>query len=96
MTKSVVCSKCNLYTSILKEKSMTYLSMLNIEKNIINVILSYLPICKSIIRILHSNTPNIHHYICEDCMKKYTNMIGKYDSNVIICPIHNCNRLIFI
>jgi hypothetical protein len=96
MNKANICSKCNLYEPILKHIIITYLSPLKVEINTVNIILLYLPICNSNIHILHFTTCNIPHYICYDCMKKYTNMIGVYDSNVIICPIHNCNRLIFI
>lgn len=93
MNQIAKCVSCHKYDKILKIYVVESLS-LNMEKNIINCIVEYLPICETHIIPLHSSTPA--HMICDKCMQRYHDMICLFDTNIMNCPAYGCNRQIFI
>jgi hypothetical protein len=89
MNKVAKCVSCNKYDNRLKKNIIDALIPI-VEKNIIN----YIPLCKTHISELHSGIPI--HMICEKCMQKYHEMVCQFDTNIMNCPVYNCNRQIYI
>lgn len=87
------CVNCKKYNYYLKNHILDLNTLLN--KDMINIILNYINISDTPLKVFHSYKPQ-PHMICDSCMDHLQTLITVFDTNMMTCPKIGCKRYVFI